>query len=345
MRRSSRYCMSFAAICCLIAVIALIPSFATAQEPFRNPAIEEQDEFGMVFARARRLMRERRFDEAIKELQAAARLRNGDCAQCFELIGQTYMQIPRLKEAADAFRKAVALKPSNEAELQNWLGVALYQQNEKSLYDEAAAAFRRAIELTGGKLTRAYYNLGYTLIKQGKEEEGKAALRAYLEADPSAPDARGVRAVLENPELVNVAMAPDFKVVALDGQELSLEKYSGRVVLLDFWATWCGPCIAEMPSVKKLYQKYSKDGFIIIGVSLDDDYLKLQNYLRKEAIGWPQYFDESGHLARLYRVKAIPYTVLIDHDGVIRAQGLRGGSLSSKVGDLIKKMKKAQGVD
>jgi thiol-disulfide isomerase/thioredoxin len=326
----------------LIAAIAFPPSTGATQEPFRNPAIEARDEFVIVFARARRLARERRYDEAIKEFQSAAQLRKGDCAECFDFIGQTFMQIPRFKEAASAFQQAIALKPANEAEVQNWLGVALYKQNEKALFEAAAVAFRRAIELTGGKLVKAYYNLGYVLIKQGKEDEGKSALRTFLEADPSAPEAGEARAVLANPRLVNETIAPGFKVTALNNEEVSLEKYKGKIVLLDFWATWCGPCIADMPSVKAMYKKYGKEGFEIIGVSLDDDYMRLQHYLRREEITWPQYFDESGKIAQLYRVKGIPYTVLIDQDGIVRAIGLRGGSLSKKVGELVKKLKKHQ---
>jgi tetratricopeptide (TPR) repeat protein len=345
MNRGSQNCLSILGGLCFIAATVLTPSFALTQEPFSNPALETRNEFVIVFARARRLARERRYDEAIKEFQSAAQLRKGECAECFDQIGQTYMQIPRFKEAAAAFQQAIALKPSNEAEVQNWLGVALYRQNEKPLFEVAAAAFRRAIELTGGKLARAYFNLGYVLIKQGKEEEGKAALRTFLEADPSAPEGREARAVLSNPRLVYETMAPEFKVTALNNEEVSLEKYKGKIVLLDFWATWCSPCIAEMPSVKAMYKKYNKDGFIIIGVSLDDDYLVLQDYLRKEAIPWPQYFDETGRIAQLYRVKGIPYTVLIDQDGIVRAIGLRGGSLSNKVGELIKKLKKHQAAE
>ncbi|HSE97576.1 MAG TPA: tetratricopeptide repeat protein, partial [Blastocatellia bacterium] len=203
MNMSSRYCFSMLVTLGLITAIGFIPSFASAQETFRNPAMERQDEFVIVFSRARRLVRERRYDEAIKEFEAAAKLLKAGCAECYNHIGQTYMQIPRFKEAAAAFQQAIALKPANEAEVQNWLGIALYQQNEKPLFEQAAAAFRRSIELSGGKLARAHYNLGFVLIKQGKEEEGKEALEAYLDAVPDAPDAFEVRSILANPRLVH----------------------------------------------------------------------------------------------------------------------------------------------
>ena len=76
--------------------------------------------------------------------------------------------------------------------------------------------------------------------------------------------------------------APEFKVKDLKGEELSLEKYKGQVVLLDFWATWCGPCIAELPNVKKTYQKYKDQKFQIIGISLDRSQNHLRHLLRKK---------------------------------------------------------------
>ena len=78
--------------------------------------------------------------------------------------------------------------------------------------------------------------------------------------------------------------ALDFDVKDLNGNDLSLEKYRGNVILLDFWAVWCGPCIAEMPNVKQVYEKYKDDNFQIIGISLDDSRDKLVGYLEKEEI-------------------------------------------------------------
>jgi tetratricopeptide (TPR) repeat protein len=323
-----------------LAFLVLAHGQARAQETFRNPAMEEQDEAQKAFNRGRRFARENRFDEAIKEFQTAARLRNNQCAECFQHIGLAYFQMPKLKEAAEAFRQAVALKPANEAELSNYLGLALYRQDDKKLLEEAVTAFKRAIEMSSGKLSIAYYNLGYALMKHGKDEEGRAALKSYLELEPSAENVGEVRAVMANPRLVNEKIAPGFKVTSLGGEELSLDRFKGKIVLLDFWATWCVPCVVEMPGVKAMWKKYGGDNFVIIGVSLDDDFTKLEAYLKKEGIAWPQYFDDSGRIANLYDVKAIPYTVLIDQDGIVRAMGMRGSALSNKVGDLIKKIQK-----
>ena len=132
--------------------------------------------------------------------------------------------------------------------------------------------------------------------------------------------------------------ALDFNVKDLDGNDLSLEKYRGNVILLDFWAVWCGPCIAEMPNVKAVYEKYKDENFQIIGISLDDSRNKLVGYLEKEEITWPQVFDGNGwknQVAEMYGIRAIPHMYLIDGEGVIRKSGVRGHALEPAVAELV----------
>ncbi|HXF41780.1 MAG TPA: TlpA disulfide reductase family protein, partial [Blastocatellia bacterium] len=125
--------------------------------------------------------------------------------------------------------------------------------------------------------------------------------------------------------------------------DLVLEKHRGKIVLLDFWATWCIPCRADIPEVRKIWKQYGGDQFLIIGISLDSNRALFDGYVKEEQLTWPQYYDGLGWgnaLARLYGVYAIPHTLLIDQDGVIQATGLRGEDLSAKVDELLKKLPK-----
>ena len=128
---------------------------------------------------------------------------------------------------------------------------------------------------------------------------------------------------------------PDFAEKDLDGKPLSVGALKGKVVLVDFWATWCGPCRAELPNVIEAYKKYHAQGFEIIGVSLDSDREKLDAFLKKtEGMTWAQYFDGEGwsnKLAVKYGVQGIPFAVLVGADGKIIAKDLRGEALAAAV--------------
>lgn len=305
------------------------------------------EEFDRAFTDAKRFYVRRDWESAIKGFKQAISLRQQGCAECSFYLGQSFHQLGKFKDAAAAYRQAIGAGGfGDESDLYNWLGVALYAQRDKKMYDEAASAFKRAVELSGGKLVRAYYNLGYALIQQGKREEGATALQQYVDSKPSPIDAYQVRALIANPGLVNEQFAPAFKVKSATGEELSLEKLAGKVVLLDFWAVWCGPCRAEMPKVKRIWEQYRSDSFLIIGIDLDQNRRTFDEYLKAENITWPQYFDGRGwsnSVAQLYDVHAIPHTVLIDQDGIVRASGLRASALGSKIGDLLKKAAKQNG--
>ena len=130
--------------------------------------------------------------------------------------------------------------------------------------------------------------------------------------------------------------ALDFQVTDLSGETLSLTQYHGQVVLLDFWATWCGPCIAEMPNVKATYAKYKNQKFEIIGISLDNSTAPLEAYIASEGLTWRQYWDNGGKISNMYNVRAIPSTFLIDGAGIIRRVNLRGGALEMAVDELVR---------
>ena len=327
---------------CLLGLLIglLTAASAAAQDTFSNPAMEPQDEFQKAFTHARMVMRQGRPEEAIQEFRQAAKLKKDQCADCFLLIGQISLQLQNYKDAAAAFRQAAELKPPNQAEMYNALGVALYFQGDKKSLEEAAVALKRSIELSGGKVPRAYYNLGYTLIKSGKTDEGVAALKTYLEVAPDAYDAAQVKAIMANPKLAGERLAFPFKVKSTAGQELSLDKFKGKVVLLDFWASWCGPCREEMPDVVRIYKKFSKENFVLVGINLDTNRDAFDNYTKQQGMDWPQYYDGRGwnnEISRLYNVSGIPHTVLIDQEGIVRATGLRGERLSVKIDELLKK--------
>ena len=133
----------------------------------------------------------------------------------------------------------------------------------------------------------------------------------------------------------------DFEMQTPDGKTVKLSDYvgKGKVVLVDFWASWCGPCRREMPNLVEAYKKYRNKGFEIVGVSLDRDAEAWKDGIKKLDITWPQmsdlkYWDCEG--AKLYAVSSIPHTVLIDGEGTILARGLHGEELQKQIAEALK---------
>lgn len=140
--------------------------------------------------------------------------------------------------------------------------------------------------------------------------------------------------------LVAGAKFPEFDEKDLNGKPFNLAACKGKVVLIDFWATWCGPCVAELPNVLKAYEKHHDAGFEILGISLDSDKDRLESFLKEKKMTWQQYFDGKGwqnKLAGRYGVNAIPATYLLDGEGKIIAKNLRGPALEPAIAKALSK--------
>ena len=130
------------------------------------------------------------------------------------------------------------------------------------------------------------------------------------------------------------SVAPDFSLQNPEGKILTLSSFKGKVVLVDFWASWCGPCRKENPNVVAIYKKHHAKGFEIFGVSLDDDKNKWMKAIDADGLIWNHGSDLKGwesKAAKLYGVDAIPFTLLLDKEGKIVGKGLRGEELEQKV--------------
>jgi thiol-disulfide isomerase/thioredoxin len=158
-------------------------------------------------------------------------------------------------------------------------------------------------------------------------------------------------------QFLDLARAPiEIAFTAADGREVDLRQLRGKVVLVDFWATWCAPCIAELPTVKKVYSAYRDKGFEIVGISLENPGIRpndsaeqrkaklekarmaLLEFAQRENLPWPQYFDGKwwkNEIAQRYAVQSIPAMFLLDKNGMLVTTDARGPRLEAEVKRLL----------
>ena len=240
--------------------------------------------------------------------------------EVYYLLGNALVELARVEEGIKVFEKVINEQPEARYVERCLLDLGL-AYDRLGNHDAADTAYQKLIDHP------KYGSRSQAKLAKKILEQDKAGRQGELPKPPGA--ASNVSNWVGKPAL-------DFQVTDLKGEELSLEKHRGQVVLLDFWATWCGPCIAEMPKVKKTYEKYKDQKFQIIGISLDRSIEPLETYIEKEGLGWLHYWDKSGKVSGQYKVRAIPSTFLIDGEGIIRKTNLRGHALEHAVADLVK---------
>lgn len=133
--------------------------------------------------------------------------------------------------------------------------------------------------------------------------------------------------------------APNFTLKSNSGSNIKLSELRGQVVLLNFWASWCGPCRTEMPLLVKIHEKYKGMGFTVLGVNVEEDSAPAKSIINKTKISFPVLFDQKNAVSKLYNVSAMPSTVMIDRDGNMRYlhEGYKAGD-EEKYKEWIKKL-------
>lgn len=114
------------------------------------------------------------------------------------------------------------------------------------------------------------------------------------------------------------APAPQFTLSTRGGRDVSLTQYHGRVVMINFWASWCGPCRQEMPLLESIYKKYNKLGFTLLGVNVEPDSKAADDWLKATPVTFPILYDNESKVSKLYEVAGMPSTVIIDRSGKLR---------------------------
>jgi thiol-disulfide isomerase/thioredoxin len=261
-------------------------------------------------------------------LDVAAQLGNTNVAARIEALDEAQLKDPKLpeEERFELRLQQVERVLSRGAEAATSADLDKMEASVRAFQKE----YTNRTELAALLLTPAEGRLN------NSEPEKARALAAEAAAATSEPEVQeAARSLLKKINRIGKPLEMKFK--AVDGREVDVQAMKGKVVLVDFWATWCGPCMKELPSVRAAYEKLHSKGFEIIGVSFDHDKAVLERVLKSEKMEWPQHFDEDtsgGGFGEQFNVEAIPAMWLIDKKGNLRDVNARE-NLAGKVEKLL----------
>jgi thiol-disulfide isomerase/thioredoxin len=281
---------------------------------------------------------------AISDYRKAIKQNGGSCYQCVHHAYRLAFENGDFRTAAEVAREWIPMAGSDQekATAHFTLGRTLLEEYKSAKknpewLNEGVEEVRAALRISPDTgLFHFYFGMGLALQQQ--DEAARDEFRLFLDTDKTLPALHPrAKRYIERTDLVRARMAPAFTVTTLDGHHLSFDELAGKVVLIDFWATWCGPCREALPHLQKIARQFAGQPFAVISVSLDTDEGKWKEFVARNGMSWFQYRDGGwdGTLAKQFGVTAIPATFTIDADGVMEDQHVGDANIEGKLKKLI----------
>jgi peroxiredoxin len=211
---------------------------------------------------------------------------------------------------------ATAATDTEKAKAQLYRGVILSRHGDLT---GAETAFKAA-SLADSACVECRFNLGFVLLKESKDVEGVEVLKTIAPKFAGTPRGREIQRFIDDPSRIRKNYAPEFSAKTQSGQEINLDALKGRVVLFDFWGTWCAPCRVSLPLLKDLASKVNPAKVTIISVDEGDPREKWQQFIQKEGMTWAQVYDGDLSLHQAFGVDGYPRYFVLSKDGIILEQ-------------------------
>ena len=328
----------------LACAAAVLLAQEKADEGPTNPKAQK------TYREALEYVRERRPDAALDAFKKADKQDGGHCLGCQRQMVKYGMELGDWKTAETAAEEiaAEAQTPKDVALAHYQFGIVLLNEGidkhkEESFnrcHEEMTKALAAAPNFPG-----AVFADGRALAYLKQDDAARARFEEFVKMRPAeSPERQRALRYIEDPELARARLAPPFAVTTVDGRRISLDDLTGKVVLIDFWAAWCGPCRAALPHVREIAKKFEGQPLVVLSVSVDTDEQKWKDFIAKNEMTWPQYFDHglAGPMAKLFGVQAIPHTFTIDADGALQDEHIGDASIEGKLKKLVRRAQETQ---
>lgn len=261
-----------------------------------------------------------KYQDASKDFAEAIRLTHDHCQACVEGLALVKGRTGEQKESFKLADRALAMAeaPIDKASAHDCKGelCLMYAGGDPKKLAEAENEFRAGAELLPNNAAMQF-RLGYVLLREKKNDEGVQHLQAFLASHPAGPNADLARKYIANPRLAGAAQAPKFSVTTLQGATIDNAQLEGKVVVFDFWATWCPACRASLPDMRELTKKYGPDKVRVVSVSADKNDAQWRDFVGKKHMDWDQYRDAEGAVLKAFGIRVFPSYVIVDQDGLI----------------------------
>jgi thiol-disulfide isomerase/thioredoxin len=328
----------------MLSTTALVAIFAATDVRGQNTPPQSNIAVLRALAQGDTATTQRDYDKALAAYRQADKLSYHTCSVCLLRIVSILRKAGDFDGALDTAKKAIAAAGENKklaaeahAVRGSLLSTMANKPTDKKL-KEAEQEFRDMLALQP-ELSVGHRYLGVVLIRQNRDAEGIAEMNAFINAPGN--DAKSVaeaRAIVASPIRAREPFAPDFSFTSLEGGEISSTALQGKVVLLDFWATWCPPCRESVPTMVGLHKKFAGKPFEMLGISGDDEEGTVKTFTSKNGMNWTEFLDNYGAVSGPFDVDSFPTYIVVDKEGVIRyRQSGFGPTVGSELEDAINK--------
>lgn len=304
----------------------------------------QSDQVTQAIDRANALIVQKHIPEALDALREADRLSNHTCAECYLGMANLDCQLGDVQSGLDDAQRAEQsagedhILAAEALTFRASLLVATSSGPTDERLKEAEREYREALSLDA-KRSIARFELAVLLLQEGRDAEGVAEMRAYVTgpfANPRYVD-RADR-LIADPSRARALPSEDFSFSTIEGETISKAGLRGKVVLLDFWGSWCPPCRESVPILADLRRKFSNRDFELVGISSDADEETLRSFVSSHHMNWPEFLDADGQVAGLFEIHGFPTYVILSRGGIIafRQVGLAPDT-ADRLNDVIKR--------